>query len=299
MEPSQRIQLDLLLSAVEMSIGKLKDSLLIEGVVKDFASWSIEKDRDERLVVPHANLLTAINSFSDLDCISPVNTKDVAIYPGYIVLDRVKAEFLSIPLLVDDVNHAKKMLRLFLNDINKPKKVTLPKGPVVKLNPALFEAYPMKNPSHIFREIKLLQEPVEKIHIKWVRKQRYDKHTADSAARIALYNIDKPPAFKFSSENWRCRMEALIDTFNSMPHNIEIKRIKPAPFTPQVGMKLFGCKEWAKFHGSLPILIFAHSESVLLTSGLSNLCEAEKINSEQLAAMGWGVICSELGFYTK
>lgn len=299
MELSIRAELDELLTGVETSINTLKSILLLDGIVEDFVTWSIEKKQNNRIVTSQSTLSSAINTYSDFECVAPDNTKEVTIYPGYIVLDQNKVDMLTLNNAVQAVNIAKTNLKLFLKANNKPKKVTLTKGPKVKLNPILFEAYPMKNPTQIFREVKLLNKPVTKAHVTWVRKQRYDRHSLDSATRIAIYNIDKPPAFRFSSAQWRARTELLISKLSSMPISTEIMRIKPAPHTPQVAVKHPGNKQWNKLHGSLPILMLTDGSPVQLTASLTDLYNATLIDEEKLAGLGWKSICSELGFYVK
>lgn len=296
MELSIRDSLDKHMNSLDSLLKKLDEALLVEGVISQYITYSIKKDKDLRSVSQHSNVVSSIKAYTDLECLKPDSTKDVTLYPGYIVID--KAHFSTIASLVSQVNAAKRSIHMFLKVNNKPKLVTLSKGPTVKLNPILFEAYPMKNPAHILREIKMPDAAVSKAHFKWTRKQRYDKHTIESAKNIAIYNLDKPPALKFSSLQWRLRMEKTIAKLNSMAESTVLTRIKPAPYTPQLAIKHTDKKSWDKYHSSLPLLLCSDG-NIELTAPLCDLQLTTAINDVELKGLGWKPICCDLGFYLR
>lgn len=297
MDLSLRLELDCLYSNIESSIALLTSALMKDSVVDKYCVYKVEKKRRARVVEQITSMRSAADVFSDFECISPDNSKETSIYPGYFALKQ-DGPIDEIGSIVSLINENKRSLKSFLDKHNKPKEVHLSSGPQVKLNPLMFEAHPMKNPSQIFREIKMFNSHARMLHMKWTRKQRYDKHSIDSALRIIAYNFDKPPALKYSTNQWQMKLTELKAHLECLPVNTEIKRIKPSPSIPQVGVKFDGSASWSKFHGSLP-LIFITDGSLNVTAGLSDLLDEMVIDNEKLLDLGWVPLSEELGFYLR
>ncbi|MAD75959.1 MAG: hypothetical protein CML20_14425 [Rheinheimera sp.] len=300
MELSLKLELDTLLCAITEKTEQLERTLSLSGVVEDYLVYKVEKQRENRLVSIIDGLECSLRVFSDFNCIAPDNTKETSLYPGYVALNNQKALSEGVGEIILAVNNAKKELKEFLDKHNKPKAIVLTQGPKVKLNPILYESYPMKSPVQIFRSVKLLQPEINMVHFKWVRKQRYDNLTIDSAKRIALYNIDKPPALRYTTSRWGSHVQSVIDKLDSLPPSTKLKRIKPAPYTPQVALRIKETGRWQKLHGSLPVLLYCEGkEQIKLTAGLTDLNELDLMNADGLTDLGWQTICPELGFYKK
>jgi hypothetical protein len=252
------------------------------------------------LVSEQISLTKAVDSFSEFDCISPDNSKEVSLYPGFIALEQSKLESLGIDEIINKINQCKSSLELFLQFYNKPKQIALVSGPVVKVNPILFEAYPMVNPAQLLRKVQLISSPVEKVHFKWQKRQRYDKKSIEEAINIAKFNMDKPPALEYSTQLWSNKIHQLIEQLDSLEPSMVITRIKPSPYTPQVAVKLEGIKSWSKYHGSMPLILPVNNSAPLIqTSELTDLVDGKKVDSAELESLGWIVISKELGFYYR
>ena len=298
MDLSVRHELDNLIYKIESSITALKSALMGDGVVAEHCVYSVKRQGNSRVVDQLSSLKSAVDVYSDFECIAPDNSKETSIYPGYIALNRCD-EIDDIRALTSEINTHKQSLKTFLELHNKPTKVRLLSGPQVKVNPLLFEAYPMKNLIQIFREIKMFSNnSAEMLHMKWTRKQRYDKHSIDSALRIVAYNYDKPPALEYSSNAWQNKLVALKERLENLSVKTEIKRIKPAPSIPQIGVKFEGSKTWNKFHGSLPLIVIT-DDQLKVTAGLSDLPNEMAIDNEKLLELGWVALNEDLGFYLK
>lgn len=295
MELSVRYELDELLYRIESAVSALRSMLLKEGVVSDHCVYSVEKKGASRKVEKLHSLRSAVGVFSDFECIAPDNSKETSVYPGYIALSDQPGTADELKAIVAEINASKQALKAYLDSHNKPKRISVNGGPQIKVNPLLFDTFPMKNPTQIFREVKLLSPVVDMFHVKWRRKQRYDKHTIDSALRIVAFNFDKPPALKYSTRTWQNKMVKLKEKLDSLPVNIDIKRIKPAPPTAQAAVRFKEGSLWGKHHGSLPI-IFTASKGFKVTSELNDLT---KIDSEMLKELGWTALDPDLGFYFK
>ncbi|MEJ6534152.1 DNA replication terminus site-binding protein [Pseudoalteromonas lipolytica] len=297
MDLSLRLELDCLYSNIESSIALLTSALMKDCVVDKYCVYKVEKKRGARVVEQITSMRSAADVFSDFECISPDNSKETSIYPGYFALKQ-DGPIDEISSIVSLINDNKRALKSFLDKHNRPKEVHLSSGPQVKLNPLMFEAHPMKNPNQIFRELKMFNSKARMLHMKWTRKQRYDKHSIDSALRIIAYNFDKPPVLKYSTSQWQMILTELKAHLECLPVSTEIKRIKPAPSIPQIGVKFEGSASWSKFHGSLP-LIFTTDGSLNVTAGLSDLMNEMVIDNEKLLELGWVPLNEELGFYLR
>lgn len=300
MELSLKIELDQLFSNIINHTDTLQSTLLGTNAIERYVVYKVTKKQGARSVSLIEPLEKAIKVYSDYECISPDSTKETSLYPGFIALKSEVALKEGISEIVTTINTAKSDFKAFLDKYNKPKAIVLSQGPKVKLNPILYEAYPMKSPAQIFRCIKLFDPVVNMVHFKWVRKQRYDNLTAESATRIALYNIDKPPALDYSSSAWRSKVESVIERLTKLPADTKLKRIKPAPHTPQIALRIQETSRWQKLHGSLPVILNIESiEQLKLTSELTDLNDLNFMDQRGLDKLGWKPISTELGFYMK
>jgi hypothetical protein len=298
MDLSLKSELDDLFENIKKQTSTLQNKLLQSGAVEDFTIYKVSKKQGGREVVEINTLKEALAVYSDYECVAPDSSKESSLFPGYIALNKDKVTQEGFDEIVANINLAKKQFKSFLDEHNKPKAIMLSQGPKVKLNPILYEAYPMKSPVQIFRMVKYFEPVINMIHFKWVRKQRYDNLTAESAVRIAIFNIDKPPALQYSSAAWRSKMNDLIDKLTALPPDVKLKRIKPAPYTPQLALRITDSGRWQKLHGALPVLVNCESaEQLKLTAGLDDLHEVKILDADGLANLGWKAICSELGFY--